>query len=261
MTTLGKLSRRDALGLLVLQALALSGCSFGVMAGKFLTGDPKLDAQFKSMTGVNLAKGKHKVVVVCTIPAVVDEDLSTLNLDIIEGVTRRMKLAGVDVISPDDVAAWIDENGGVVTDPSAMAQAFEADYIAWIDLQAFSIREENSANLLRGRVQGFVRAYRWKRSTEIGPPSARSTPNSRRRIRPISRSPSSAGRPYCSKKNSTTACATNWPRSSTTIGRATIFSLFSCPLSPADWGEGTRDASANRQRPTTDHTPRRAFRW
>jgi hypothetical protein len=160
MTTLGKLSRRDALGLLVLQALALSGCSFGVMAGKFLTGDPKLDAQFKSMTGVNLAKGKHKVVVVCTIPAVVDEDLSTLNLDIIEGVTRRMKLAGVDVISPDDVAAWIDENGGVVTDPSAMAQAFEADYIAWIDLQAFSIREENSANLLRGRVQGFVRAYK-----------------------------------------------------------------------------------------------------
>jgi hypothetical protein len=143
----------------------LPGCSLGVMFGKMLTGDPMVTSQFKVMTGTDLAKGKHKVVVVCTVPAAVTEEQSSLNVDLIDGVTHRMKLAGIDVVKADQVAQWIDDNGGVVSDPNAMARAFDVDYVVWIDLQAFSLREnaeheQDHSHLLRGRVQGFIRAYK-----------------------------------------------------------------------------------------------------
>jgi len=138
----------------------LSGCSFGVMFSKLITGDPLFPAQFKQMTGTDLTKGKHRVVVVCSVPAIVDEDLSSLNVDLIEGVTQRMRIHGIDVVNADAVARWIDDNGGVVTDPNAIARHFDVDYVAWIDVQAFSLREENSPALLRGRVQGFIRVFK-----------------------------------------------------------------------------------------------------
>ena len=149
----------------LLVLLTLPGCSLFVMAGKMLTGDPTVTAQFQVMTGTDLTKGKHRVVVVCTVPAAVTEELSSLNVDLIDGVTRRMKLEGIDVVKADQVARWIDDNGGVVSDPNAMARAFDVDYVVWIDLQMFSLREDVSreqdqSHLLRGRVQGFIRAYK-----------------------------------------------------------------------------------------------------
>lgn len=140
-------------------AIALSGCSLGVMAGKMLTGEPLQPAQFHAMTGTDLTKGKHKVVVICSTPTSVDADLSSLNIDLVDGITRRMKVQGIDVISPDEVAKWIDDNGGVITDPSEMAKAFDADFVAWIDMFGFTLREENSTRLLRGRANGFIRVY------------------------------------------------------------------------------------------------------
>jgi hypothetical protein len=137
----------------------LSGCSLGVMAGKMLRGEPLVTSQFKSMTGTDLTKGEHKLVVICSTPASVDGDLSSLNIDLIDGITRRMKIQGVKVIDPDEVAKWIDDNGGVITDPSEMAKAFKADYVAWIEVYTFSLKEENSPKLLRGRTSGFIRVY------------------------------------------------------------------------------------------------------
>ena len=140
--------------------MLLSGCSFGVMFSKMLTGDPTFPAQFRQMTGTDLTKGKHRVVVICSVPAAVDEDLSSLNIDLIEGVTQRMRVQGIDVVNADAVARWIDDSGGVVTDPNAIAKHFDVDYVAWIDLQSFSLREENSPHLMRGRVQGYIRVFK-----------------------------------------------------------------------------------------------------
>lgn len=139
---------------------ALPGCSLGVMFGKMLTGDPMIPAEFKSRTRVDLAKGKHTVLVVCTTPTSVESELATLKFDLIDGVTRRMKLNGVKVINPDLVAAWIDEHDGIGSDPSELARNFEADYIVHIDVEAFGLRELNSPKLLRGQSSGFVRVFK-----------------------------------------------------------------------------------------------------
>lgn len=145
----------------------LPGCSLGVMFNKMILGDPKVTAEFHNMTKIDLTKGKHTVMVVCTAPASVDDELSTLKLDLIDGVTRRMKLHGVKVIEPDRVATWIDDHG-TFRNPSELADDFDAHFIAWIDVNQFSFREDNSPKLLRGRCAGFVRVYRVDPAPENG---------------------------------------------------------------------------------------------
>ena len=71
-----------------------------------------------------------------------------------------MKLHGVKIINPDRIADWIDEHDGGVSDPQLLAQDFDTDYIAWIEVQTFSLREPNSHNLLRGQTSGYIRVAR-----------------------------------------------------------------------------------------------------
>lgn len=147
------------IGVCTAVASTLPGCSLGVMFGKMVMGEPLTPADFKSMTKEDLTKGKDKVLVVCTAPDSVDAEYSTLAYDIIDGVTRRMKLHGVDVVNPDLVAGWIDEHGGVGSDPHELAEEFDPDYIVFIEVQSFSYREPNSPKLMRGQASGFVRAF------------------------------------------------------------------------------------------------------
>jgi len=138
----------------------MSGCSLLLMGQKMIFGDPLLTAEFTSFTHVDLTKGKHRLLIVCSTPAVVDSDMSTLTIDLIDGVTRQLKREGVLVIEPDKVADWLDEHGGLPSDPNELARDFDADYIAWIDINEFRCREENSAGLLRGKALGMVRVFR-----------------------------------------------------------------------------------------------------
>jgi len=135
------------------------GCSLGVMFGKMLKGDPLVPSEFRSMTRQDLTKGKQKVLVICNAPESVDSENSTLAYDIIDGVTRRMRLHGVDVVNPDLIASWLDENGSQGLNLSELAAEFDCDFIVSIEVQAFSFREPNSPKLLRGQASGFVRAY------------------------------------------------------------------------------------------------------
>lgn len=160
------MTRRESLrriGLLASGVYMIStvGCSQILLsAGKILFGDPKIPAEFTTLTKQNLANGTKTVLVVCSTPESVESDLSTLKIDIIDGVTRRLKLHGVRIINPDKVADWIDEHGGVNSDPQELAQDFETDYIAWIDVQSFDLREPNSPKLLRGHTTGYIRVFK-----------------------------------------------------------------------------------------------------
>lgn len=148
----------------VATAGSLPGCSLGVMFGKMLSGDPKVPAEFKSMTREDLSKGKHTVLVVCSAPESVESELSTLKFDLIDGITRRMKLNGVKVINPDQVASWIDQHGGIGSDATELAKDFDADFIIHIDVQSFGFREPNSPKLLRGQSAGWVRVFKVEES-------------------------------------------------------------------------------------------------
>lgn len=147
------------LNLLVVLLTSQAGCSFFINTGRILFGDPVIPSAFRSQTGVNPAKTDKKLLVVCTTPHSIKSEYPAVDFELIDGITRRLKLHGVDMVPPDDVATWIDDNGGMWNDPSELARSFDADYIVHIDLKRFTLREENSPTLWRGRVDGTVFAY------------------------------------------------------------------------------------------------------
>ncbi|QDU81705.1 hypothetical protein Pla110_34500 [Polystyrenella longa] len=137
----------------------LSGCSLFVMGGKMLFGDPELTCSFTSQSAVNLKKTDEKVIVICSTPDSISSDYPSLNIDMLDGISRRLKRENITIVNPNDVARWFDDNLGVIDDPTMLALEFDAKYVITVDIDEFSYLEENSANLLRGRSTGMIRAY------------------------------------------------------------------------------------------------------
>ena len=144
---------------LMMICVGVSGCSLGVMAGKMLFGDPLRTCEFTSRTKVDLTEGKDKVLVICSTPESIRSDYPSLNYDLLEQVTYGLRRHDVKVMDTDDVATWLDDNGGVWNDIDELAENFDADYIIHIDIDEFDYREPNSPNLLRGKAFGNVSAY------------------------------------------------------------------------------------------------------
>jgi len=140
--------------------LSQVGCSLFVMAGKAIFGDPKVPSAFRTATGTNLAKSKRKVLVTCTTPESIKIEFPSLDFDLLEGVAQILKGRGVRIVSPDDVATWMDDHGGFDEgDLAAVAEHFDADFVVSINLERFTYQEENSPTLFRGRVNGEITAF------------------------------------------------------------------------------------------------------
>ena len=154
--------RWSALAALIASLLILGssgGCSLGVMAGKAIFGDPKHASEFKSRTAVDLVKSEKKLLVVVRTPESVEGEMPSLDLDLIDAVSRRLKRNGVQVVDPDLVAKWIDKNGGRFDHPTELAREFDTDFIAVIDVESFHLHDDNSPNLYHGTASGQMLVY------------------------------------------------------------------------------------------------------
>ena len=153
--------RSQFLFALVVTCLAcnLTGCSLFVMAGKLFFGDPKMMSPFHAGTGYDLVEDELTVLVIFSTPESVKSEFSSVEYDLTEETIRRLKRRDIKVIDPDDVATFIDDNGGYWEDASELARHFDADIIVHVDLDSFTCDEENSPSLLRGRADGIVYGY------------------------------------------------------------------------------------------------------
>ena len=160
------ISVRWRVGAALLAAMALfssvGGCSLGVMAGKALFGDPKHASEFRNHTGVDLAKDDQKLLVIVRTPQSIAGELPSLDVDLINGISRRLKLHGVKIVNPDEVAKWIDTNGGRFDHPSELAREFSTDFIAVIDVDMFSLHDAGSPNLYHGSATGQMQVFQVK---------------------------------------------------------------------------------------------------
>lgn len=142
--------------------VSASGCSVFVMFGKMLLGDPTVESPFKQRTSVDLSDGEAKVLVVCTTPSLVLNQLPTLQYDLNEGVLRKLKQHGVAIVSPDEVSDWLDENGGEFGHPRELARDFDCDYIVVATVREIGFHEPNSPNMYRGHANGGLRVFEVK---------------------------------------------------------------------------------------------------
>ena len=145
--------RPVAVGLLALLAVvSISGCQIVIGTLMTLQGRPMTTCEFTSMTKKKLSEKGKKVVVLCSPTAQAQSEEPSLDLDIIDSVSRRLQTDSVDVVDPYKVGAWIDENGGIKeeTPLAPIGTKFNADYIVLFKFNKFGYAAPNTPGMYQG---------------------------------------------------------------------------------------------------------------
>lgn len=160
---------------LLLSCVASSGCiNSGVMFGKMFWGDPQIKSEFEQRTGISLLKDERKVAVICTAPSFVTDEFDSLQYDVQEEVTRRMRIRKLLVASDDDVISALNGTGGRFDQDALAAALDDVDYIIHVDIESFTHTEDGATKLYRGRSNGIIYAYEVDRGPDaVGGPRAR----------------------------------------------------------------------------------------
>jgi hypothetical protein len=141
-----------ALVLALLTGTSFPGCQIVIGTLMTLQGRPMATCEFTAMTKKKLAEKGKKVVVLSSSTAQAQIEERSLDLDIIDSVSRRLQLDNVDVIDPYKVGAWIDEHGGITeeTPLEPIGVKFNADYIVLFKFNNFGYGAANTHGLYQG---------------------------------------------------------------------------------------------------------------
>jgi len=162
----GGYSCKLALLLMLLAAVpAMSGCNYVVMLGYLIGGPPSIEPDFDLMTKKSLTDKDKTVAVVCYAPTELKWDFDEVDLEIAKHVANRLFLHKVKVVDPDRVRDWLDKHEDW-DKPEEIGAAFQTSYVIYIDLHKYSLYEENSANLYRGRAEALVSVFEMDESGE-----------------------------------------------------------------------------------------------
>lgn len=148
------------LGVLVVLLLTNAGCLNSlVMAGKVLMGDPQQPSAFEMVTGKSLQKLDAAVLVHVTATANVTDGFGTLPADLQLELISRMKRRGISVLHADAAADIVNRDGGRF-DPLRVAREIDdCEYLAHVQVDGFTWKENSSPNLYRGRSNGRITVY------------------------------------------------------------------------------------------------------
>jgi len=141
-----------ALLLALLTGASFSGCQ--IIIGTLLTlqGRPMATCEFTAMTKKKLSEKGKRVVVLTSCASQAQANEPSLDLDIIDSVSRKLQLDNVNVVDPYKVGAWIDEHGGIKeeTPLDPIGMKFNADYIVLFKFNDFGYNAANTSGLYQG---------------------------------------------------------------------------------------------------------------
>jgi hypothetical protein len=134
----------------------LSGCLNEIMTiGYLIGGPPSIEPDFEIATKESLTDKDVTVAVVCYAPKALQAEYEEIHFDVAKYVSLRLTSHHVKVVNPDQVRAWLDRNDDW-DKPEDVGAALDVTYVVYIDLNSFSLWEEHSSNLFRGRAEAIV---------------------------------------------------------------------------------------------------------
>jgi hypothetical protein len=145
-----------AVGLLCLTA---SGCNYIVVFGYLLGGPPSVEPLFEKETKESMSGKDIKVCVVCFAPNEIKYNFENIDFEVATYVSHRLHTHKIVVISPDRIKGWLEENKDWDR-PEEIGAYFKTDYVISIDMNEFSLYEEGSAELYRGRAEAIVSVWK-----------------------------------------------------------------------------------------------------
>lgn len=139
--------------------IAISGCRVGMLLGLLIAGPPTVEPEFDKQTKESMTDKDVTVAVICFAPTEVRYSFENIDHELAKYVTFRLRENKITVISPDHVRAWLEENKDW-DKPEEIGAAFKTTYVVYIDLNEFSLFEEGSTSLYRGRSEAVVSAWK-----------------------------------------------------------------------------------------------------
>jgi hypothetical protein len=142
-----------------------SGCSYILFLGYLIGGPPTIEPDFDVQTKESMTDKDVTVAVVCYAPTDIRYSFEDIDHEVAKYVAFRLIQHKIKVISPDRVRAWLDENRDW-DKPEEIGEFFKATYVVYIDLNNFSLYEDDSANLYRGRAEAVVSVWKMEGSND-----------------------------------------------------------------------------------------------
>jgi hypothetical protein len=136
-----------------------SGCSYLLFLGYLIGGPPTIEPNFDVETKESMTDKDVSVVVVCYAPTDIRYSFEDIDHEVAKYLSFRMIQHKIKVVGPDRVRAWLDENKDW-DKPEEIGEFFKATYVVYIDLNEFSLYEDGSANLYRGRSEAVVSVWK-----------------------------------------------------------------------------------------------------
>lgn len=135
----------------------LTGCNIFMVAAYLIGGPPSVEPDYEVATRASLTDKDVIVAVVCYAPLDLKSDIGneTIDRDLARYVSQMLTLNKIQVRRPDQVAAWMARNPDW-TEASEIGEAMQVTHVLYLDLHKFSLYEENSADLYRGRSEVIV---------------------------------------------------------------------------------------------------------
>lgn len=140
----------------LLLVLNFTGCSLFVMAGKAIFGDPQRTCAFTRHSQIRLVDEKKPVLIVCTFSNLSQNEHASVEAEVVEHVSRRLKQQGIPVIKSGKFYHWLEEHGSVWETPEELAAAFDVNYIIHIRIDDFSHQVKSGQEMLQGRTVGRI---------------------------------------------------------------------------------------------------------
>jgi len=144
--------------LLVLTASAVIGCdATGYMLYLFAPGDKmvKVPAEFDGFAGKKVA-----IVIYADICVQYDYPFARLGLSTAIASELKAHVENIEIVPPARVVAFQDQNVNWETmDRTELGRELGADYVLYVMLDEYTLREPGSVNLFRGRVRAQAVVY------------------------------------------------------------------------------------------------------
>lgn len=139
--------------------VSFSGCRVGMLLGLLIAGPPTVEPEFDKQTKESMTDKDVTVAVVCFAPTEVRYSFENIDHELAKYVSFRLAEHKITVVPPDHVHAWLDENKDW-DKPEEIGAAFKSTYVIYVDLNEFSLFEEGSATLYRGRSEAVISAWK-----------------------------------------------------------------------------------------------------
>lgn len=153
------LSRRVMTGFgLAVAACVLSGCNYFILLGYLLGGPPSIEPPFDADTKKSMTDYETSVAVVCYAPNDLKWDFDKVDSEIAKYVSFRLGEHKIKFVNPDVTQSWLDKNPDW-DHPEEIGEALGVTYVIYIDLHEFSLYEEGSATLYRGRAEALISVF------------------------------------------------------------------------------------------------------